>query len=229
MRNDECGMMNPRFSSLPSHLFYLLLILCSAAASAETGRYTVDPAASDIHWRVYRAGLLAGLGHNHVISTGGFSGSVQLADAPQASLFELVIPVTALVVDDPAMRRRYGGDFSDQPSTQAIAGTRANMLGGSLLNAGSYPRIRLSGSAVVAAGKREQDLLLDAEMELVGQSIPIRLPARVTLNGDELLASGQFTLSHRQLGLTPFSAAMGALKVAQKIDFTYDIHARRAD
>lgn len=220
-------MRNARFSSLSSHLVYLLLFC--ATATAQTGRYTVDPAASDIHWRVYSAGLLSGLGHNHVISTGSFSGSAELANTPQASRFELVIPVSTLVVDDPALRRRYGGDFSDQPIAQAIAGTRANMLSGSLLDASRHPRIRVSGSALFAAGESEQDLLLDAKVELAGRSMPMRLPVRVTLDGSALRASGHFTLSHQQLGLTPFSAAMGALKVAQKIDFTYDIRARRAD
>lgn len=209
-------------------LLVYLLLFC-AATTAQTGRYTIDSAASDIHWRVYRAGLLSGLGHNHVISTGSFTGSVRLANAPQASRFELLIPVSALVVDAPAQRRRYSGDFSAQPSAQTIADTRANMLGGSQLNASSYPHIRLSGSAVVAAGKPEQDLLLAATLELVGRSIKLRLPARVRIDEGELRASGHFTLSHQQLGLTPFRAVMGALRVAEKIDFTFDIRARRAD
>jgi len=205
-----------------------LLLFCTLAV-AESGRYAIDPAASDIHWRVYKAGALSALGHNHVISADRVDGDVQLADAPQASRFELQIPVSALVVDSPALRQRYAGDFSAQPSAQAVADTRANMLGESLLKAGQYPHIRLSGTAVVGAGGTAQDLLLDATVELAGRSIKLRLPARVTIEGRELRASGNCTLSHQQLGLKPFSAALGALRVAQNIDFTYDILARRAD
>lgn len=207
-------------------LLALLLCFISAAASAETGHYRIDSAASDIHWRVYRAGALSGLGHNHVISASGVSGSVQLETPPQESSFELNIPVAALVVDNPALRSRYGGDFSAQPSAKAVAGTRANMLGDKLLKGDQFPQMQLSGSAVVSSG---QQVDIPVTIRILGRSIAVRLPASVEFDGRQLRARGQFALSHRQLGLQPFSAALGALRVAEDIDFSYDIRANRTD
>lgn len=210
----------------PLSLLTLLLCLFSAAASAEAGRYRIDSAASDIHWRVYRAGALSGLGHNHVISASGVSGSIQLEAPPRASSFELNIPVAALVVDRPALRQRYGEDFSAQLSAQQVADTRANMLGDKLLKGDQFPQVQLSGSTVVSSGQRVD---IPVTIRIVSRSIAMRLPATVEFDGRQLHARGQFTLSHRQLGLQPFRAALGALRVAENIDFSYDIRATRAD
>ncbi|MFC6632065.1 YceI family protein [Microbulbifer taiwanensis] len=210
-----------------ARLFSLLLLL-AGPVSAESVDFAIDSPASDIHWRIYSDGPLP-LGHNHIISTSRISGSVRLADAPEASHFELLIPVAALLVDSPALRQRYGKQFSSRVSPRARAGTRANMLGNSLLNAAHHPDIRLGGSAVVARDKRRQNLVLDTTLELAGRSIRLKIPAQIEFGDREVRARGHFTLSHSQLGLAPFRAALGALRVADNIDFTYDIQARRTE
>jgi hypothetical protein len=54
------------------------------------------------------------------------------------------------------------------------------------------------------------------------------VPARLELDGDTLTASGRFTLTHAQLGLSPFSVALGALRVREDIEVGYRLSARRA-
>lgn len=182
-------------------------------------------AASDIHWRVYRSGPMAHLGHNHVIRATNIRGSVTLRDAAQFSEFTLEIPLQRLEVDPPALRRRYGGEFSSQLSSEDIAGTRANMLGERQLQASRYPTIRLTGKARLN-DSAAQKVLIAAELHLRGRAIPLRLPATVTVDSNSVRASGSFSLSHTQLGLEPFSVALGALRVGERIDFSFDIRTR---
>lgn len=209
----------------PLLLAALLLSLPAAGLTATV--YRIDSAASDIHWRVYRSGTLAVRGHNHVISASRVSGSVNLATPPKQSEFTLEIPVAALVVDDPALRRRYSADFSKPISTDAIIATRGNMLGPKLLDAARHPRIHLQGTAVISGGKGNENVAIPCTLQLAGKTIQLRLPARISVTNGLLRASGSFTLSHRQLGLEPFSAAMGALRVAENIDFNFVIVARQ--
>ncbi|PCO06537.1 YceI family protein [Microbulbifer flavimaris] len=183
-------------------------------------------AASDIHWRVYRSGPMAHLGHNHVIRATNIRGSVTLRDATQLSEFTLEIPLQRLEVDPPALRRRYGREFSSQLSSEDIAGTRANMLGERQLQASRFPTIRLTGKARLSDVSAAQKVLIAARLHLRGRIIPLRLPATVTVSSGSVRASGSFSLSHAQLGLEPFSVALGALRVGERIDFSFDIRTR---
>jgi polyisoprenoid-binding protein YceI len=192
------------------------------AQAQHSGTYEIDPARSELHWRVYSAGALSGLGHNHVIAARGISGRVQLAEPMQDSQFSLQIPLSSLVVDDPPLRSRYGKDFSSQPSAEDIAGTRENMLGAKLLNAASFPLLRIHGKGSAADGQ------MHVTLEIHGRNLPLTIPVKIQVSDKGITARGNFSLTHAQLGLRPFSAALGALKVAEKMDFTFNIRARRS-
>ena len=73
--------------------------------------YRVDGSRSELRILVYRAGPLARLGHNHVMVNRSLSGTVNLADAPDASEFRLIVPVAGFVVDDAQARHEEGSDF----------------------------------------------------------------------------------------------------------------------
>lgn len=195
-------------------------------APADSQLYEIDAAASEVYWRVYRAGAFARFGHNHVISVGELTGNVLLHPQRELSRFDMEIPVMDLVVDDPALRAREGEEFSSEPSAEDIAGTRANMLGEGVLNAEQHPLLRITGTGPTGAPGEES---LDATIELLGRSIPVSLPTSVEVDGDTIVATGEFTLTHEMLGMQPFSVMMGALQVGEPLDFTYRVTARRAD
>jgi hypothetical protein len=69
--------------------------------------------------------------------------------------------------------------------------------------------------------------MLDLSVQLVGQEIKLTIPATLKLEGDHLEASGEIELSHKQLGLKPFSALLGSLRVAEQMKFKYRIRARK--
>ncbi|WP_237058543.1 YceI family protein [Microbulbifer sediminum] len=210
----------------PVILTWLLCLLWLLPSTARTQEetYVVEAGRSVLHWRIYRSGPLAERGHNHVIAARGLSGEVSLVHGGPTR-FTLTIPVTRLEVDNPALRRRYGPDFNTGISEQDRTGTRINMLGPALLNSARFPQIRLDGTTTIAPDKGTQQVSIPVNIDIAGRRVRVQVPATVQHNGRSLRARGTFSLTHRQLGLKPFSAVMGALRVAERIDFTFDIRA----
>ena len=212
-------------------LLSVALLMSSGVAHGQTDFqlaldiYKIDAESSDIRFFIYRAGMLARFGHNHVISVGHFEGTVHLHPNVEQSSVELAIPVDLLIVDDPVLRSEEGREFSSEPSADDINGTRANMLGKGLLNAEQYPIIRVKGRK----GSSGQDLesVLNLSVEFLGRVIELSIPVALRLKGDELEASGVFRLAHSQLGITPFRVIMGVLQVADEMDVKYRVRAER--
>lgn len=210
-------------------LSFLALLLSSgvvlAQRSGEEGVtiYRVDPKASEVRLLVYRDGVLSTFGHNHTVSLKEFTGTIRLQPKLARSRVELDIPVDKLVVDDAAVRRQEGPDFAGEPSENDIAGTRSNMLSAALLNLAKFPAIKVTGTSGPVDAKNSA--MLDITAQLVGKEIKLALPATLKLEGDQLEASGEIELSHAQLGLKPFSALLGSLRVAEQMKFKYRIRA----
>jgi len=204
----------------------ILCILCAAPAAADEARqYTIDAAGSDVHWLVYKAGSLARLGHNHVISVADLSGSATTAADLSASRFELQFHVQALIVDDPKLRSGLGPDFASVPSADDIAGTRKNMLSDRVLMGEKYQTIKVTG--VGPSGTADAQTL-QITVELLGRKVPLTVPTKLEMHGDDLTASGEFELTHTALGMMPFTVMLGALQVADNMKFVYRIHATAA-
>lgn len=195
-------------------------------ADAAPRLYTVDAAQSEVYWRIYKAGAMARLGHNHVISVGDLSGTVTVGSDPGAASWQLSFPVAALVVDDPEIRARHGEDFSSVPSDGDKEGTKRNMLTPEVLDAGIHPVIRLSGRGVFGTLDAAE---LPVTIEILGRVVERRFPGRISLSADGVTVSGEYRLTHADLGMTPFTALGGLMSVGEEIDFTYRIHAVAGD
>lgn len=168
---------------------------------------------------------MAKLGHNHVIAARGLSGKVMLAEPLEASTFEVHLPVEQFSVDEPALRAAAGPDFSAPVPDSARAGTRANMLGGGLLDAQHYPEVLLQSQAI---RRNDQGLLATVRVGLRGTQHDVTLPLALVRAGDSLTASGSFELRQSELGLTPFSVMMGALQVQDAMQLSFRIVAHPA-
>ena len=203
----------------------LLAALPMLAAAQQSGTWVIDAEASDVHWRVYKAGAFARFGHNHVVSVAGLDGTVTI-DADGDAEWSLSFDVDDLIVDDPALRALYGADFESEPTPEDIEGTKGNMLSETVLNGEQFSTIRVSGGSY--AGDLD-DATLRITIEMLGRSIEREVPGGITIDGDTLIAEGDFTLEHADLGMEPFSVMMGALQVGPTLDFHYRIHAVSAD
>jgi hypothetical protein len=176
--------------------------------------YRIDPARSSLQLKVYRAGALAGLGHNHVID-GALDGFIYLPDDRAAAQADLFVRVADFVIDAAASRRAAGDDFASTPSAQDIAGTRANMLGPKLLDAVQFPFL-LAHVAPRQIDAESAELTLVLTVRDHTAHIPVVVAWRQ--HDDEIDGDATFSVSHTMLGLEPFSALGGALRVDETID-----------
>ncbi|HYM28990.1 MAG TPA: YceI family protein [Steroidobacteraceae bacterium] len=191
------------------------------AAHAGT-RYDIDTGASLLTVLVYRGGTLASAGHNHVIASHQLSGAVYVpGDALHAS-FEVHIPVDTLTVDEQELRaRELSPDFPPDVPDSARQGTRRNMLGPALLDGAQHAEIVLRALSLqaqaTAGGAAGRTVLARVLTEVRGQQRAVEVPVSYQQSGTTLEISAQFPLRQTDLGLTPFTAMLGALAVQDEM------------
>jgi hypothetical protein len=197
------------------------------APKAQAGHtvYVIDPQASEIRALVYRAGPLARLGHNHVITWHPERGWIDAAASMPASSLLLRVALEQAVVDDARKRSEEGADFPGEIPEEARAGTAKNMLSEALLDAARHPRMIIRSSAISEkAGVYSAQLLLN----IAGRDVPLRADFKMDRSADGLTASGEFKLLQSELGLKPFSVMLGALQVQDQIGVKFRLVARRS-
>lgn len=198
--------------------------MAAAVDRASATEYRVDTDASLLQLYVYRAGALARLGHNHVVASRDLEGTIWYRDRQGRSAFRISLPVAELTVDEPALREAAGDDFPGEIPAEDIEGTRGNLLGEAVLDADAHPDITAELVAVQDAG---DELTATAAVTLRGQRRLLDFPVQLSVEGERLVATGETTVSHAELGLQPFSVMGGALSVAEEMGVRYRIVARR--
>jgi hypothetical protein len=188
--------------------------------------YRIDPDASQVLVLVYRDGPMAKLGHNHVIAVHGLSGEVVMPKDPAGSTFTLEFPVEGMSVDDPALRADLGDDFKAPVDAASVRGTREHMLGAKLLKALQFPKIRLTSGPLHAEGNR---WIVALNIAVLNHASTVDVPVTLNMTPGQLEASGEFDLTHSQLGLVPYSVGHGALRVAETMHVRFHLLAHADD
>lgn len=188
--------------------------------------HCIVPGESLVQILVFRAGPLAKAGHNHVVASRDVAGWVALADDPARSSFELRVPVSSLTVDEPGLRAALGPEFPPELPQSAREGTRGNLLGPAVLDAARHPEIvvRGAGPEIGPGGDAHVTLHIDIR----GRTRSMRVPLRHAMGTEGLSVNAAFPLTHAQLGLTPFSALLGALQVDETLQLRVRLTARPA-
>jgi hypothetical protein len=194
--------------------------------------YDIATEASLLTVLVYRGGALASAGHNHVIASHDLSGTVYVADDPLRSSFEVHIPVATLTVDEASLRaQQSSADFPPDVPANAKEGTRHNMLGPALLDAEHHSEIVLRALPLERATNGAADtstVVAHVQSAVRDQVRTFTVPVHWQLSQGTLDLSGTLALRQSELGLTPFSAMLGALQVQDEMRVSFHIVARAA-
>ena len=186
--------------------------------------YRIDPAASSVHILVYRGGTLANMGHNHVISSKSLAGYVWQHASLDRSGFDIVVPVDQLIVDDDTARAMEGADFPLNVDDNAKRGTRDNMLSAALLDSAQYAFITIKSIGMSGAMDAP---LVTIVVQIRNSTQALSVPVTLAGNDKTLRAHGEFELRQSDFGITPFSVAMGALRVLDVVKVRFDLLASR--
>ena len=198
----------------------------SASSTAPPGeRFLLEAGTSKLWIQLRPDGPLARAGHSHVISSTSLRGEVLLAARLEASTCAFSLPVDSLVVDDPVERAATGGEYAAPLDQEARDGTRAHMLGEDQLDAVRHPLLHL---ACVAAAGDAGHVQLTLLAQVAGHESHLVLPAQWRREGCRIDAEGEADVTQSSLGLTPFSALLGALRVADTMRLRYELRLRCA-
>jgi polyisoprenoid-binding protein YceI len=171
----------------------------------------IDPARSLVVIEVRRAGVLAGLGHDHVVASHDARGFVDARDGRA----DLYVPLQRLSVDEPGLRAE--AKFDTQPSQDAIEGTRRNMLE-KVLDAERFPFVLIHAARAGADPAR-----LIVAITLHGTTRRFDIPLQTETLPDGLAVSGRLTFHQTDFGLTPYSVLGGALQVQDRLELRFRI------
>ena len=193
-----------------------------AAAALPSEHWTI--AASHLEVRVYRDGPMQKLGHNHLITSEALEGSIELREPLTNSSFEIRLPLESLVVDDPQARSTAGSEFANPVPQKDRDGTRRNLLGEHLLDAARQNVIRLTTEELSG---EPGALQARVRVSLRGEEYVVAAPFSLNIEGDRLESHANFRLTHADIGLVPFTVALGVLKVRDDIEIDLRLEARR--
>ena len=186
--------------------------------------YDIDAERSSVSLRVYRAGPLARLGHNHVVTSTDEAGYAWTTGEMSASGFEVRVPAAGLVVDEPAARAAAGPDFAGEVPDDAREGTRRNMLRPEVLDVGRYPEIVVAAESLAGTWAHP---VVTARVTLRDQTRLVEVPLSIAREPGALSVRGGFRILQSDFGITPFSVGGGAIQVADGVDVQFEFVAAR--
>jgi hypothetical protein len=204
-----------------SYLALACMLKATAAATPPAAtQYIVDSGASKVNIRVYSDGVLARVGHNHVMTSRSLQGFVRAGSASSLITFDLSFPVGELIVDDPQERRAAGQDFPPNLNPAERESTRKNMLSPAVLDAGRFPIISMH-SVQMSGSVPNVHFTVLVTIRDVSRETPV--DAQLTLDDSHVTASGEFDLRQSDFGIDPFSIAFGALRIDDRLRISFAV------
>lgn len=184
-----------------------------------TDVYRVDSQQSQILIKVRRGGLMAKLGHDHIVSSDQLQGFIQLDSAKGLCEAAFFVPLGLLEVDNQLLREQ--AQMDTEPSAADIAGTKSNMLKSLEAHLFPFAQMRSSDCSNLLAGDR-----VAVELELHG----VTLRRQLSINWQQvspqtLVASGSFSILQSDYGITAFSIMNGLIKVEDRLDISFQVTA----
>ncbi|MFS2003087.1 YceI family protein [Duganella sp. CT11-25] len=173
----------------------------------------IDTARSLIAVTVRRGGVLARLGHDHVVASHTISGTV----SPTQNRADFQFRLDEMKVDEADLRLIAG--LEKQPSADAIDGTRHNMLT-KVLDAERYPVVSIH------AERGAQGQPLQVSITLHGVTRTMAIPVELREENGVVTVKGSVNLKQTDFGLTPFSVMGGAMAVEDQMELRFDLTAK---
>ena len=186
--------------------------------------YKVDSPASRILITVRRGGMMASLGHDHIVASHDLQGFILLdRDSPQNPncRADFYAQLANLEVDNAQLRSEAG--LLTSPSKNDIAGTTSNML--KSIDAENFPFARLHSRDCLAALSGDQtEVLLTIHGVNQKQKVAVEIEE---VSDSELILSGKFSILQTDFGIQPFSIMNGLIKVEDRLELDFRIVAQK--
>jgi polyisoprenoid-binding protein YceI len=173
--------------------------------------------------RVYTFVGKTGFGHEHGVVGRLKGGSIRLGAKQNAG--QLEFDLTSFQADTPEARHyvRLSGE-SDSSTREQVT---ANMLGKYVLDVEQYPTATFVIDSAVPLKKTRPNspryVQLDGQFTLHGATRPLRVMAQASPESGGVRLRGSFTLLQTDYSIKPFTKALGAVGVTDKLKIYGDI------
>lgn len=173
------------------------------------GVYQLGPSSGRLLLKTGRTGLGARAGHDLVIEATSWDGrvSVNPADPAQSSV------TVEVDVDSFEVREGTGGV---KPLTDSDRSEIKRTMREKILHTSRHPTITFRSTSV--SGSPEA-LTVDGELTIMGTTRPAAVQGAVSEDGD---VRGSATVVQSDWGIKPYSAFLGALKLADEVTIEVD-------
>lgn len=165
--------------------------------------------------QAFAKGMLSAFGHNPRFVIRAFDGAVEFDPAaPNDASVWIMAPAGSLDLMD---------DVSEKDRREIERVTREKVLA-----ADRYPQITFRSASVAmcqtAAGRYEARIV--GALTLRGVTRECAIDAKVAFEGDDIRATGGFSLRQSDFNIRPISVAGGLLKIKDEVKLSFDILAR---
>lgn len=188
----------------------------------EAVKSVAEPGQIDVQRsRIYVYVDKTGLGHEHGIEGQVKSGGIQLGARADAGTIEF--DMTSFMADTDRARKYVGLEGSSSESTRQHV--NKNMLGKDVLNVAKYPSATfVVESALHKKTKQGKPVVeLKGEFTLRGKTRPLTVYAQSSQQDGQWNVRGDFAIRQTEFGITPYSAALGAVGVADQLKIFGDL------
>ena len=172
--------------------------------------------------QLFRDGVAAKLGHDHVVRATRFSGFVRFdPTAPEAASIRVDVDAAGLKADEPSTRRRFGA--SGEPTADDVEQVEKSMKSEAQLNVATFPRITFVSNRITR--QASDRYLVTGQLTIRGLTRTVQFPASVRMEGDVLHATATVEFSQSSFGYQPYRAALGAIKNKDAVMLHVDLTA----
>ncbi len=170
------------------------------------GTYQLSPESGKLLVKTSRTGMGRRAGHDLVIEVTRWRGDVTLAAEPEMSTVSVEVDIDSLEV-----REGLGGV---KPLTDKDRADIKKTLRG-ILESESHPKIRFASTSVTGSA---ESATVEGDLTIRGVTNPVTVEA-VLADGR---VRGSATVAQTRWGIKPYTAFLGALKVADEIGVEFD-------
>lgn len=181
-----------------------------ATVAAKT--YSIAAAQSQLTLTLVQEGVLRKIHPTHHVGVKSFTGRIQLPADETKALAELDAEAKSFVNIDKDMKDFERSGFHKVLHEEVLASER-------------FPTIKFRSVSITNVQKTgdQRSFTLHGDLTLRGVTRRVAFPVKVTINGNQLRATGEENIKQTDFGLTPYSGGLGTIKIGDQLKVSFVI------
>lgn len=174
--------------------------------------YSISAAQSQLTLTLIQEGMLRSIHPTHHVGVKSFSGRIQLPADESKAVAELDVETKSFANIDKNMSEFERSGFHKVLHENVLASDR-------------FPTIKFRSVSVTNIQKSgdSRSFTLNGDLTLRGVTRRVAFPVKVTINGNQLRATGEETIKQSDFGITPYSGGFGAIKIGDQLTVSFSI------